>query len=251
MLIYQVAVGERPAWYDICLGSVAEYCKRHGFEHFVQTEPLLRIRPVKSHRSENALRLGYLPIYEKECAFGHLDRHEAVAVIDADVYIRESAPSIFEELGDADFAAVLERDLPLTPRYRDKIRKHSEAQFRGLTDVDWDWNADGAAFANMGVMVLGNRFREYLHGETPGEFLRRPEFERFVNGEGHWRWSTDQTLLNWWVRKSGMTVRHLDWHWNAMYGAVETYAAAHFVHFFLSAKMPRGGAEIPDVIRRI
>jgi hypothetical protein len=38
---------------------------------------------VKSARSENALRLGYLPILEKECAFAELDRYERVAVIDA------------------------------------------------------------------------------------------------------------------------------------------------------------------------
>ena len=237
-LIYQVAVGERPAFYDQCIDSVSSYCKRHGFDHFVQTEPVLRVRPVKSARSANALRLGYLPIYEKECAFSYLDRYARVAVIDADVYVRESAPDLFAGLREEDdFAAVLERDMPLTPKYREKIRKHSEGQFRSLTDVDWHWDEDGAAFYNMGVMVLGQGLREHLHGQTPGEFLRRPEFERFVNGEGHWRWSTDQTLLNWWVKKSGMRTRNLDWKWNALYGAVRDVAPAHFVHFFLSAKL--------------
>jgi hypothetical protein len=158
-----------------------------------------------------------------------------VAIIDADVFITQDAPSIFDELRGADFAGVLERDLPLTPEYRSKIRKHSEGQFRTLTDVDWRWNGDGAAFFNMGVMVLGKGFRDYLQGQSPGEFLRRPEFERFVNGEGHWKWSTDQTLLNWWVKKSGMTTQRLDWKWNALYGACNT-KGAHFVHFFLSSK---------------
>jgi hypothetical protein len=232
VLIYQVAVGECPPFYRTCIASVARYCQRHGFRHVVQTEPKLRIAPLKSARSQNALRLGYLPIFEKENAFAYEGK---VAVIDADVFVTRDAPNIFDELQGAAFAGVLERDMPLTADYRAKIRKHSEGQFRSLTDVDWKWNADGAAFYNMGVMVLGNGFREYLNGQTPGEFLRRPEFERFVNGEGHWKWSTDQTLLNWWVKKSGMPTLDLDWRWNALYGACDV-KGAHFVHFFLSSK---------------
>jgi hypothetical protein len=103
----------------------------------------------------------------------------------------------------------------------------------------------------MGVMVLGPGFKEHLNGQTPTEFLRRPEFERFVNGEGHFKWSTDQTLLNYFVKKSGMSVTNLDWRWNALYGAVRDIEQAYFVHFFLSSKMPRGGAEIPDIIKRL
>lgn len=250
-LIYQVAVGEVPAFYRPCLESVARYAARIGADHVVQTEPILRIAPERSARSENALRLGYLPIYEKENAFAYLGVYERVLVLDADVWVRPTAPSIFDELGGAAFAGVLERDLPLLPKHREKLRKHSEGQFRSLTDADWRWNADGAAFWNMGVMLLGQPLVPYLRGQTPDEFLRRPEFARFVNGEGHWRWSTDQTLLNWWIRASGMPTRDLDWRWNALHGACETLSGAHFVHFFLSAKMPRGGAEIPDLIRRL
>jgi hypothetical protein len=249
-LIYQVAVGEVPPFYHACIASVARYCQRYGFEHVVQTEPILRVRPVRSARSENALRLGYLPIYEKENAFSYLDRFERVAVLDADVFVRPDAPDLFAQLRPEDeFAAVLERDMPLTAAYRTKIVKHSEAQFRPLTDVDWHWERDGAAFYNMGVMVFSAAAERYLDGQTPGEFVRRPEFERFVNGEGHWRWSTDQTLLNWWVKKSGMRVRNLDWRWNALYGAVVDVRSAYFVHFFLSAK--RTEAELAALVRSL
>src|SRR5688572_15324879 len=96
-LIYQVAVGEVPSFYGPCITSVKEYCKRHGFEHILQTEPLLRIRPKRSRRSENALRLGYLPIFEKEAAFLHLGRYERVAIIDADIFARSGSPPIFED----------------------------------------------------------------------------------------------------------------------------------------------------------
>lgn len=250
-LVYQVAVGEVPGWYRACIDSVAAYCRRHGFDHVVQTEPVLKVRPRKSARSANALRLGYLPIFEKENALAYLDRYRAVAVLDADVYVRRDAPDVFGELNGAHFAAVLERDMPLTQEYFAKITKYCEGQYRPLADVEWDWNCHGAAFYNMGVMVLAQAAREYLNGQTPGEFLRRPEFERFVNGDGHWRWSTDQTLLNWWVKSAGMTVKNLDWRWNALYGGVrrDVLPEAHFVHFFLAAKMPQGGAEIPGLIR--
>jgi len=246
-LIYQVAVGEVPGYYQCCIDSVARYAARIGAEHIVQRQPILKIAPLMSQRSENALRLGYLPIYEKENAFSYLDDYR-VLILDADVYVRDSAPDIFAQ-SDADFAGVVEREMPLTAQYFNKIRKYSEGQYRPLTDVEWNWNENGAEFFNMGVMLLGEGIGKYLEGQTPEEFIRRPEFARFVNGEGHFRWSTDQTLLNYWVKTSGMEVEHLSWHWNALYGAVDVQDA-FFVHFFLSAKMPRQGAEIPEIVHQ-
>jgi hypothetical protein len=249
-LIYQVKVGETPAFYDLCVASVARYCSRYGIQHRVQEEPILKMAPLHSRRSANALRLGYLPILEKSNAFLHLDDFDRVAIVDADIFIRDSAPNLFET-PEVAFAGVLERDMPLTDGYRRKIRAYSEGQYRTLTDVDWQWNADGAAFYNMGLMLLGRGIRPYLKGETPEQFLHRPEFERFINGEGHWKWSTDQTLLNWWVKHTGMSTHELDWRWNGLYGGVESVKEAYFIHFFLAAKLPRGGAEIPELIRSL
>jgi len=199
----------------------------------------------------NALRLGYLPIYEKSNAFAYLGVYDQVAILDADIYVKDSAPNLFDERG-AQFAGVLERDMPSTDKHRDKLRKYSEGQYGLLTAVDWRWDELGAAFYNMGMMLLDASIAQHIGG-TPEEFLRRPEFERFVNGEGHWKWSTDQTLLNFWVKQSGMSVRNLSWKWNTLYGAVHDDAIrdAYFVHFFLAAKMPQGGAEIPGLIAKL
>ena len=248
-LIYQVCVGEVPAFYEQCTDSVTRYCERHGIDHLVQLEPVLRIKPLNSCRSENALRLGYLPIFEKEQAFAYLDEYDQIAIIDADIYIKDSAPNIFDELGDATFAAVLERDMPLTAAYFNKIRKYSDGQYGQLKYLDWDWNKNGAAFYNMGMMMFSKRLLDYLDGDTPTEFIRRLEFEKFVNGEGHYKWSTDQTLLNFWVKQSGMETVDLSWKWNALYGAVTDIHRAHFIHFFLSAKMTNRDAEIPAIIK--
>lgn len=247
-LIFQACVGKTPDFYEHCLQSVNRYAERHQCAHIVQRNAILRIAPLDSKRSENALLGGFLPIYEKEQAFLHLGAYDKVLVLDADVYIRDHAPNIFEQ-SEADFAGVVEREMPLTPAYFDKIRKYSRGQYDLLTEIDWKWDENGAEFFNMGCMLLNSSIIRHLRGQNPVEFLRRPEFERFVNGEGHWKWSTDQTLLNYWVKQSGMTTTHLDWRWNALYGAIADVSEAYFVHFFLSAKMPRGGAEIPDIIK--
>lgn len=254
-VIFQVAVGDSiPAFYKPCMDSVAAYAKRIGAEYIVHRDPVMKIVPKASKRSENALRLGYLPIFEKEAGFSYLQMYDAMLIVDADVFITPRAPNIFNELGDADFAGVVERHLPLKEKYEKKLIAYSRDQYKPLDDVDWNWTWLGADFYNMGVMLLGKSLLEYLRGESPQQFIQRPEFERFVNGEGKFRWSTDQTLLNWWVRKEKMRRRELDWRWNCLYDYVIPTALRmdpYFVHFNLGLKMPRGGAEIPEIIARL
>jgi hypothetical protein len=252
-LIFQVAVGETPAFYGPCMQSVREYAERIGADYKYMTEPQLRIVPKNSQRSENALRLGYLPIFEKEFAFSYLGEYDAVAIVDADMFVTPYAPDVFEAAGGVDFAGVVERDLPLLPEYERKLIQYSKQQYRPLEDVDWKWNRLGAEFYNMGMMVLSSRVLPYLKGQSPKEFIERPEFERFVNGEGKWRWSTDQTLLNWWVKHSGMRRANLEWRWNTLYSYVKPESLAlrpYFIHFNLASLFERGGDEIPELVKR-
>ncbi len=252
-LIYQVAIGEYWDKFQCCIDSVRSYASRCEADHMVQTEPTLRIGTTGPGRSVQALSRGYLPIFEKENALAHLDRYDEVLVLDADVYVRDCAPVIFDRMQTIalDFAGVPERDIPATTSHQSKVRKYSKGQYETLTDVDWRWDHRGAHFYNMGVMLLRKSILPYLQGQTPLEFIRRPEFERFVNGEGHWKWSTDQTLLNWWVKSSGMLTYDLDWRYNALYSACPQVMDAWFVHFFLSSKMAQGGREIPEIIERL
>lgn len=252
-LIYQVKVGPNsPGFYDVCIDSVKEYCKKYGIDHIIQTKPKLKIRPLNSKRSKEAVeRLGYLPIYEKENAFEYFSVYDRIAIIDSDIFIRDSAPDIFEEIGDSAFAGVRECDMPLTKLYQNKIKGYSNGQYGRLTDVKWCKTKFGFAFYNMGLMLMSRKITEYLNGQTSEEFIRRKEFERFVNGEGRWRWSTDQTLLNYWVQKSGMPTTNLNWKWNALFKGVrdEVLPDAYFIHFFLSDNLPRKGAEIPAILK--
>lgn len=241
-LIYQVKVGNPPTFYNVCIDSVQKYCTKYNIDHIVQTEPILKIRPLKSQRSKQAVeRLGYLPIFEKENAFNHLNDYDAVAIIDADIYINDNAPDLFDQLDEETaFAGVREADMPLTTAYQNKIRKFSNGQYG-------KWYP----FYNMGMMLLSNKILPYLKGQTPEQFIRRKEFEKYVNGEGHHRWSTDQTLLNQWLIDTKMKTKDLNWKWNTLVKAVKDDALpqAYFLHFFLAAKFPKKGAEIPGIIK--
>lgn len=253
-LIYQVYIGKQSNLYDHCIESVSRYAKKHGFEHIVQREPILRILPdpKKSNRSKEASgRYGCLPIYEKENAFDLLDQYDKIAIIDSDIWIRESTPNIFQELGDYEFGAVLEREMPITDKYRNKITSYSKGQYGSLKDVDWDWQNGIAKFYNMGLMVFTKELKKYLNGQSALEFIRRPEFERFVNGEGRWKWSTDQTLLNWWIKKEGVKTIDLNWKWNALYRGIHDskIKEAHFVHFFLKDHLPQKGENINQLMK--
>lgn len=256
-LIYQVAVGPTSNLYQHCIASVADYCGKYGIQHVVQKDPVLRIKPnpFQSNRSKEAVeRLGYLPIFEKENAFDLLDGNTQIAIVDADIYIRPNAPNIFDELNSGEaFAGVVERTAPISIKYRKKIANYSRMQYGMLQDVDWKWNEAGAEFYNMGLMLLNSHFNDYLDGHSAKKFLEKPEFERFVNGEGSWKWSTDQTLLNYWIKKRKVPAKQISWKWNALYKGVkdERIPEAHFVHFFLKDKLPGRGENVQELMEAI
>jgi len=256
-LIFQVSVGKPSKLYETCIQTVADYCKKYSIDHIVLTEPKLKIRPdvKRTGRSKEAVeKLGYLPIYEKENAFEYFNTYDQIAIVDSDIYIKPSAPNIFLELSEEyDFGGVLERDLPLNKKYQSKIRKYSHNAFTNLKDVEWNWNSLGAEFYNMGLMVMNRSFAKFLNSQTPREFITRPEFRDFVDGVGFYKWSTDQMLLNWFVKKQNMKCKNMDWRWNSLYTAVqdEKQKESWFVHFFLRDHLPQQGENIKQVLKNI
>ena len=255
-LIYQVKLG-KSALYDHCVKSVAEYCKQHGIEHVIQTTPILNIKPdpFTSNRSGQAWKkFNCLPIFEKENAFTYLKSYDQVAVIDADIWIRPGASNVFDKVPDQySFGGVVEREMPITAAYQKKIANYSRMQYANIRDVDWKWNSSGAEFFNMGMMVLNKSLLDYLKGETPLQFLSRPRFKPFIDGVGNWKWSTDQTLLNTWIKEERIPAKHLSYHWNGLYTAIdhERIRECNFVHFFLKDKLPAGGENVEELMRRV
>ena len=254
-LIYQVYVGAPSNLYDHCVESVANYCLTHGFNHIVQRSPILMIKPdpFTSGRSTEAVsRLGYLPIFEKENAFDYLDRYDQIAIIDSDVWIRPNSPSIFDDiLPEMDMAAVIEQGMPLTDQYVDKIINYSKMQYCTLAkEMRLYLHSGGYSFCNMGVMVLNKKLREKLNGMSAKQFIQQPKFKDFVDGKGPWKWSTDQTLLNYWMQTS-VEWQQLDWKWNGLYSANTQIKQCHFVHFFLKDKLPNRGEDVATLMRDI
>ena len=254
-LIYQVYVGKKSKLYDHCIASVAEYCKRHGITHIVQKTPILFIRPdpfLSNRSAECQSRPLPLPIFEKENAFTYLKSFDQVAIIDSDIWIRPDAPNIFDDFGtEHDFGGVVERDMPITPQYAGKIQNYSRMQYSSIRNVDWKWNDRGGEFMNMGVMLMNKSIEKYLNGETPKQFLSRPRFKPFIDGVGNWKWSTDQTLLNTWIREEKMKIKNMDWKWNGLFTANTKIQECHFVHFFLKDKLPEQGENVEKLMEAV
>ena len=250
--------GKRSDLYDHCTQSVKEYADRIGAHYLIQREPILRIAPdiFTTNRSRESYEKygGFLPIYEKENAFAYLDSYDQIAIIDADIFVRPDCDEcLFSASGtDCDFAGVIERTMAITPEYQAKIHNYSRMQYahNSISEL-FDWNNLGADFYNMGMMVINKSISKYLRGQTPEQFIRRPEFKNFVDGIGPWKWSTDQTLLNYWVKKERMVVNNLDWKWNGLFTANTNIKECNFIHFFLKDKLPNRGENVKDLMSMI
>lgn len=255
-LIYQVSVGKPSKLYKHCIESVADYCKRHDIEHMVQTKPKLRINPnpFTSNRSDGASRLGYLPIFEKENAFDLLPQYDQIAIVDSDIYIRPDAKNIFGEFGtEKPFGAVCEREMPITRQYMAKIKNYSGMQYHNLhgkKGLDFKPNKLGYEFFNMGLMLMNQSFFDYINMPSK-QWVEQSEFQPFVDGIGNWKWSTDQTLLNYFMKSRKIPVNHMHWKWNGLYTANTKINECEFIHFFLKDKLPERGENVEQLMEKI
>jgi hypothetical protein len=259
-MIFQVAVGKPSKLYDHCIRSVSDYCDKYDIKHIVLSQPKLRIKPdiFSSGRSEESYMKygGYLPIYEKENAFEFLDDYDQIAIVDADIYIRPDSPNIFEEFGtDHAFGAVAEREMDCEAWYVQKIKNYSRMQYQALHSSGIDFKPSkhhGYEFFNMGLILLNSKlFKPYLKGQSPHDFLMRMEFKDFVDGVGTYKWSTDQTLLNYFLKKYKIPTKHMNNRWNGLFSAVQNLKDCHFVHFFLKDKLPARGENVKELMKQI
>ena len=218
---------------------------------------MIRPDPFFSNRStESYMKYGgYLPVYEKENAFDMMDGYDRLLIVDADIYIREDAPNILEDFGDdCAFGSVAEREMDITDTYALKIRNYSAMQYNNLHSekLDFKPNQLGFEYFNMGMIVINvEKFKPFLKGQTGKQFIQRSEFKEFVDGMGNWKWSTDQTLLNFFLKKYKVPTKHLSGRWNGLYSAVNNIKECHFVHFFLKSKLPNNGENVEELMESI
>lgn len=181
-----------------------------------------------------------------------LDQYDQIAIVDADIYIREGAPNIFEDFeGEYAFGAVCEREMNINEQYVAKIKNYSHMQYATLNKKGVDFKPDnrGFEFFNMGMILINSyNFKPYMKDQTAKQFLGRLEFKDFIDGVGAWKWSTDQTLLNYFLKKYKVPVQHLSDKWNGLYTAHNAIEECHFVHFFLKDKLPQAGENIEELL---
>jgi len=241
-LLFQVLIGERRPLWEKCVRSAAAYAARIGCVHQVQLEMVLKVMPKKSQRSEGAVRLGGLPNLEKLNGLSYLHEFEQIALIDSDVYITDSAPNIFDCVPtDCDVAGVTERALPISPLYARKLDRYEQMQFAPVNGV-------GLPFLQCGVMVYNRSFQRFMP-DGPKAFWEQPSLERFINGEGGWRWQSEQCTLSWFLRANSVNVAALPIQFNWLYGALQPgrMHEGWFHHLFLSEHLK--GDDPAEMIR--
>ena len=257
-LIYQVYLGEEKKLYNHCTKSVKEYAKKIGAHYEILTAPKLKITPnvFRTDRRDKTggwKKLGYMAIFEKENVFDYFKDYKKCCVIDSDIFIRPTAPNIFNQISSETVASVYECDLPMEDAYAQKIKAYSTSIWSNYSKYDWEWNnRTGGAFFNSGVMLYNSeKMLEALNGMNPRQFLEQSILADFVDGVGPLKWQSDQMTLNYWFKVKGIPVKKLDWKWNALYTAVDDIKEAHFVHFFLKDKLPNGGENVEKLMEEI
>ncbi len=113
---------------------------------------------------------------------------------------------------------------------------------------------NASVFENDNLLNFSEKsFAKHLKGQTPKQFITRPEFKDFVDGMGFYKWSTDQMLLNWFVKKENVKCKNMNWKWNALYTAVDKNRMneSHFIHFFLRDKLPAKGENIEELLKKL
>jgi len=259
-LIYQVYIGKRNKLYNHCTQSVKEYAERIGADYKVLNHAILRIKPdiFTTNRNPQAWEKygGYMPIFEKENVFDHFDDYDQCCVIDADIYIRPTAPNIFDEMPD-DFTvgSIYECDLPINDRYANQIKNYSTKCWENYRQYDWNFKPrTGGEFFNSGVMLYNTvKMKKALNGMSPKEFLYQPMLKDFIDGTGHLKWQSDQMTLNYWFKAKNIPVFRLNWKWNVLFTAVpdEYMKKGHFIHFFMKDKLPNRGENVEELMSRV
>jgi len=152
------------------------------------------------------------------------------------------------------FGAVIEREMPITKEYQHKILNYSRMQYQPLSErgIDFKFDKLGFEFFNMGMIVLNcAKFKPYLRGQSPKQFIERGEFKDFIDGQGAWKWSTDQTLLNYFIKKYKVPTQSLNWRWNGLFTANTKIKECDFIHFFLKDKLPNKGEDVESLMEQI
>lgn len=148
--------------------------------------------------------------------FAHYDR---VLIIDTDAIINSKAPSIFNELGEYDFAAVLDGNPGRMPYKNDYFRNiFSYNNARGGNELEhfkaipeFDENVYWENYFNSGVIVYNAKVMGLRVDELKNLITNLPKIKYYLEEVDS---TIDQSLLSAWISCGGFELKLLDNTWN-------------------------------------
>lgn len=278
-LVYQVNVGSQSNLYDWCNNTVLQMVNRFNgayseeitLDYHCEKKPLLKIKPnpKRTNRSLEAVeRLGYLPIFEKQKSFDffydgyHGNNYDFLIIIDSDICMFHKnlkAMNLFHVMlhseltkflnEDIEFAACYEANQPSLPWHQKKVQSYTKMQHGSFP-----FYTEQFKFFQCGLMILSRKaICEKTYCDSAYEFVMREDFVDFVDGVGNFKWSTDQTLMNYWVKVDDLKTMELNWRMNGLYGALpnDKLQQAEGIHFFLKDKLPDRGENIETLKKEL
>lgn len=243
-LIYQVYCGPNNPLYNVCIDSAKRYCNIHGIDHIVQKDPILKILPQKNpsldlnilqkrdHNSNpkrliDVLQLGYWSEFEKFNAFDYRHKgYDNICMLDADIYIKDNSPNIFNEIGNYNVAAHYTMNKPLPSKEHVVfIQKYYEQNYGFLRNfVNLPYvrihGIDVINIITNSLMIVQSNFLNRVFGDCGvSEWLKKEENRIFIDRIDSIEYSGigDTVLSNFWIWKNGICAKQIDWRFNLYY----------------------------------
>jgi hypothetical protein len=203
-VVFMVAIptGQNLSHVQYAVRTWSHWCRRNGATLFVWDKPLEDVQLMK-------------PTWQRYSSFQILEQHridcDRVAQVDADTMVRWDCPNFFDR-EDGGLGVV--RDC--TPRFQLRCLQAYQHFFPGV-EVPW------YDFFNAGVMLLERRHRPLCQAVLDFYRLHRQELLAMeepvpVGSEQNLarRWGTDQTPVNFLVRREGVALTFLPPTFNLM-----------------------------------
>ena len=176
---------------DICLATWKHWADRHNVELIVLEEPLFDPSVIK-------------PTWQRWFVLDLLENsnieYNQVALIDVDTMVHWNAPNIFLE-SDNKFSACVDNDNV------GWVIQSILGYQHFFPDIKFDWTS----YFNCGMIVLNSKHKQLTKDIIN---FRQQHSEEVVKLQSTLRKGTDQTPVNYLVRKNGLEINLLNKKWN-------------------------------------
>jgi hypothetical protein len=261
-LIYQVVVGGENKLYEYFVQKVNVYCKKHGIDHYVQRTPLLNLQMNKNEsylwtnkqnslntsRIKSFLNLGYLAIFEKLNGLINYDNYDNVCILDADIYVKETSPNIFEEFDNNKFDCAFVYTLEQPWINKNNIKNVARSFYRDYYTVNKELKTNIPIikifdspcfdiFNNSFMLFSSNFLRKQFENISIIDFLEKNQYKYFVGDLSKpvtQAGVSSDIFCNFWIMNNNFSIQRLHWKWDLEFNfdlEKQTLDEANFIHF--------------------